>query len=183
MRPEFILRLALLWGFWLLLGRWEIVHRGLSRFLRRRGYCAANPHYRRENGTVPLMPPEGDRSMFSANVVLAKHDFSPKNGPVPNRTVNAYGRWERNTATGSDPQRVFARIPRLRAFITGAVVITVLGAAIETARLRRSALAAGLLRYYWFRLTDVALPLGVALEGVALVVVQPSRLLDRVARP
>ena len=28
--------------------------------------------------------------MFSADVVLAKHDFSPKNGPVPNRTVNAY---------------------------------------------------------------------------------------------
>ena len=29
-----------------------------------------------------------------------------------------------------------------------------------------AALAADLLRYYWFRLTDVALPLGVALEGV-----------------
>ena len=28
--------------------------------------------------------------MFSADVVLAKHDYSPKNGPVPNRTVNAY---------------------------------------------------------------------------------------------
>ena len=32
------------------------------------------------------------------------------------------------------------------------------------------ALAADLLRYYWFRLTDVALPLGVALEGAAWIV-------------
>jgi hypothetical protein len=31
-------------------------------------------------------------------------------------------------------------------------------------------LAADLLRFYWFRLTDVMLPLGVALEGVGLIV-------------
>jgi len=31
-------------------------------------------------------------------------------------------------------------------------------------------LAADLLRFYWFRLSDVALPLGVALEGTALIV-------------
>ena len=29
-----------------------------------------------------------------------------------------------------------------------------------------------MLRYYWFRLTDIALPLGVALEGVAIIVVR-----------
>ena len=33
---------------------------------------------------------EGDRSMFLANVFLTKHDFSPKNGPVPSQPVNAY---------------------------------------------------------------------------------------------
>ena len=35
-------------------------------------------------------------------------------------------------------------------------------------------LAADLLRYYWYRLTDVAIPLGVALEGVALIAEWPS---------
>ena len=38
---------------------------------------------RRENGTVPLVPREGDRSMFSAHRLFAKHDRTPKNGPVP----------------------------------------------------------------------------------------------------
>ena len=33
---------------------------------------------------------------------------------------------------------------------------------------------ADLLRYYWFRLTDVALPLGVALEGMAMVAGLPA---------
>jgi hypothetical protein len=28
--------------------------------------------------------------MFSAKVFLAKHDFSPKNGPVPSQPVNGY---------------------------------------------------------------------------------------------
>jgi hypothetical protein len=42
---------------------------------------------RRENGTVPLAPWEGDRSMFSANRLFAKYVGSPKNGPVPNPGV------------------------------------------------------------------------------------------------
>jgi len=45
---------------------------------------------RRENGTVPLVSREGDRSMFSADDFLAKHGFPPKNGPVPSRPVNGY---------------------------------------------------------------------------------------------
>ena len=61
-------------------------------------------------------------------------------------------------------------VRRLRAFVTGAVVISLCGAAIHALMPVDRALAAGLLRYYWFRLTDVALPLGVALEGVAIVV-------------
>ena len=57
----------------------------------------------------------------------------------------------------------------LRAFVTGAVVITLIGVAIQPLIYVDRALAADLLRYYWFRLTDVALPLGVALEGTALM--------------
>ena len=55
---------------------------------------------------------------------------------------------------------------RLRAFVIGAVVITLAGAAINLLiYVGCRGLAADLLRYYWFRLTDVAVPLGVALEG------------------
>ncbi len=94
-RPEFILRLALLWGFWLLLGRW-------SKYSQL---------------------PEGQQEC----------------------------------------------LVRLRAFVTGAVVITLIGVAIHSLIHLDRALAADLLRFYWFRLTDVALPLGVALESVALI--------------
>ena len=54
--------------------------RGLSQFSRRDGHGMANELDRRENA-----PPEGDRSMFSADCLSAKCDFSPKNGPVPSR--------------------------------------------------------------------------------------------------
>ncbi len=65
-------------------------HRGLSQFSRREGRCLGKSLDRRENGTVPLAPREGDRSMFSANRLPAKRIFQPKNGPVPSQPVNAY---------------------------------------------------------------------------------------------
>jgi hypothetical protein len=96
MQPEFILRLMLLWAFWLLLGRW-------SRRL-----------------------------------------------PLPD-----------------DQQQSLAR---LRTFVAGAVTIAFVGAAVNLSVLFDRALAADLLRFYWFRLADVAIPLGVALQGVAIIV-------------
>ncbi len=66
------------------------VHRGLSQFSRRQLRCLRKTLSRRENGTVPLAPREGDRSLFSEDVLLTKHVFPPKNGPVPNRPVNGY---------------------------------------------------------------------------------------------
>ncbi len=56
---------------------------GLSQFSRREERCENHKLDRRENGTVPLAPREGDRSMFSAWRRLAKCNLSPKNGPVP----------------------------------------------------------------------------------------------------
>ena len=53
---------------------------------------------------------------------------------------------------------------------SGAVAITLAGVAIQPLVWFDCPLAAELLRYYWFRLTDVALPLGVALEGIAILV-------------
>jgi hypothetical protein len=57
---------------------------------------------------------------------------------------------------------------RLRAFVTGAIAIALVGVAIEPLIWIDYGLAADLLRYYWFRLTDFALPLGVALEVCAI---------------
>ena len=94
-RPEFIVRLTLLWIFWLLLGRWS----------RRAGLL---------DDRRPLV--------------------------------------------------------RLRAFVSGAVAITLAGAVVNLLMLVDRGLAADLLRYYWYRLTDVMIPLGVAVEGTALIV-------------
>ena len=62
-------------------------------------------------------------------------------------------------------------IRRLRALVAGAVAISLIGAAIHLLIPLDRAWAADLLRYYWFRTTDVVLPLGVALEVAALIVV------------
>jgi len=61
-------------------------------------------------------------------------------------------------------------VRRLRAFVAGAATIAWIGAAVNLLMLWDRALAAELLRYYWFRLADAALPLGTALEIVGLIV-------------
>ncbi len=60
---------------------------------------------------------------------------------------------------GDDPFRP------LRGFVFGAVIAVLCGLAIAFATQDHPVLAAKILRYYWFRLSDVALPLGVALAG------------------
>ena len=65
--------------------------------------------------------------------------------------------------TVSDEIRV--SIKRLRAFVSAAIIIALVGAAVNFLAFFDRGLAAGLLRYYWFRLADVAVPLGVAMLG------------------
>ena len=77
------------------------------------------------------------------------------------------GIWRNRLSMSEDFQRP---LDVLRAFVAGAVAIALAGAAIHLLIPFDEGLAAGLLRYYWFRLADVALPLGVALEGAALIV-------------
>ena len=77
------------------------------------------------------------------------------------------GIWRNRLSMSEDFRRTF---DVLRAFVAGAVAIALAGAAIHLLIPLDPGLAAGLLRYYWFRLIDVALPLGVALEGAALIV-------------
>jgi hypothetical protein len=50
-------------------------------------------------------------------------------------------------------------------FVIGAILISLAGVCINMLVFYDRDLAAGLLRYYWFRLADVAVPLGAALLG------------------
>ncbi len=57
------------------------------------------------------------------------------------------------------------RTGRLQGFVTGALVIALAGLAINAMAAFDPVRAAGLLRFYWFRLSDVAVLLGVSLLG------------------
>jgi hypothetical protein len=64
---------------------------------------------------------------------------------------------------------VDARRRRLRAFLVGALAIAAGGLGVSLLEGASRTLAAGLLRFYWFRLPDVAVPLAVALVGTRWV--------------
>jgi len=59
---------------------------------------------------------------------------------------------------------------RFRTFVGATVAIALVGVAIAPLAFKDQAMAAGLLRFYWFRLADVAVPMGVAMTGVTLIV-------------
>jgi hypothetical protein len=54
---------------------------------------------------------------------------------------------------------------RFRAFVMGAIAISLVGAAINMLAFINTELAADLLRFYWFRQTDVVIPLSAAIFG------------------
>lgn len=60
------------------------------------------------------------------------------------------------------------RLARIRWFVIAAICITATGLSIELILQDRPALAAGILRYYWYRLGDFAVPLGVAVFAARL---------------
>jgi hypothetical protein len=55
----------------------------------------------------------------------------------------------------------------LRGFVSGAVLIAIAGIAIDQSLLYHLDVAAGLLRYYWYRLSDAMLPVGASLAIAA----------------
>ena len=61
------------------------------------------------------------------------------------------------------------RCGRIGQFAWGAVILALAGFAIELALWNQPLIAARLLRYYWFRLTDFAVPMAVAFYAVALI--------------
>lgn len=58
---------------------------------------------------------------------------------------------------------------RLRRVVIGSLLIASMGTIIALVTAGRPELAASLLRFYWFRLSDALLPLGAAMTAVALV--------------
>jgi hypothetical protein len=58
----------------------------------------------------------------------------------------------------------------LRGFVAGAVLIALAGIAIDQSLLHHLDMAAGLLRYYWYRLSDAILPVGACLAIAAWLV-------------
>lgn len=59
---------------------------------------------------------------------------------------------------------------RLQAFVAGTLMLSLIGVAVAIVFANNPARAAGLLRFYWFRLSDVAVPMGVALAGPVFLV-------------
>jgi len=60
---------------------------------------------------------------------------------------------------------------RLQAFVNGSLAIAVSGTLIAIFTVHNTTLAATLLRFYWFRLADIAVPIGVSLMGASHILV------------
>ncbi|MDY0166869.1 MAG: DUF6798 domain-containing protein [Thermoguttaceae bacterium] len=65
--------------------------------------------------------------------------------------------------------RCSENLARLNWFVLATVVIAAVGALLTPLELVDRGLAAGLLRFYWYRLADFAVPMGVALAGTAAI--------------
>ena len=65
---------------------------------------------------------------------------------------------------------------RLRIFTAVAVAIALIGTAISLVGLYNPAAAAGWMRFYWYRLADVAVPVGLALMAVRWLLLRKMRL-------
>jgi hypothetical protein len=57
----------------------------------------------------------------------------------------------------------------VRGFVGGAVALSLIGIVVDQSLLYHLDIAAGLLKYYWYRLSDAALPLGAALAVVSWI--------------
>jgi hypothetical protein len=81
------------------------------------------------------------------------------------RLINRFAQKQssRENAEDSDAGRGFLRIRILQCFVAGSLAIALIGVLIDMIGLYDRTFAAGLLRFYWFRLADIIVPLGTAL--------------------
>ena len=78
--------------------------------------------------------------------------------------------------SNSDVPEPARRLRRLQHVVAGAVIIAIVGIVLDQSLLYFRATAASVLRYYWFRLSDVMLPLGLTFGlTTALYHLQTSR--------
>ncbi|MGA2031486.1 MAG: hypothetical protein ABSG68_04455, partial [Thermoguttaceae bacterium] len=75
--------------------------------------------------------------------------------------------WQTTPHSGPLPQGEREREARrrLRSFVWASLIIALAGWAASLIKFYDLGLAAGILKYYWFRLSDVAVPLGLAILG------------------
>ncbi len=76
------------------------------------------------------------------------------------------------TKNSSDP---FFGLMRIGRFAWGAVLLAAVGLVVELALWNEPLWAARVLRFYWFRMVDFAVPMAIALDAVALVAVGIER--------
>jgi hypothetical protein len=75
-----------------------------------------------------------------------------------------------------------ARLRRLGGFVWGALLIAIAGAVIELVLLGNRPVTATLMRFYWYRLADVAVPVGLALSVIVAVITVERRLLKTISQ-
>ena len=63
---------------------------------------------------------------------------------------------------------------RLNLFVLGALCITLAGASIDVVLMSQPAIASGLLKFYWFRLSDIAVPLAVSMAVPLAIVLRDT---------
>lgn len=59
-----------------------------------------------------------------------------------------------------------ARLQRLRSFVVASLAISLIGLLLAVVTVNHPQAAAAILRYYWFRLSDVLVPVGIALSAL-----------------
>jgi len=92
---------------------------------------------------------------------------STNNGSAARHTSSTRQRMGSEAGDSTHPlacaSSLYDGMQRFRAFVGGTILIALVGAAITPIQFYDRQLGAALLRFYWFRLADVAVPMGVAL--------------------
>ncbi len=103
-------------------------------------------------------------------VVMWRLSCSAENRPGRGENAESDGT---HGSAGASPSRESAGeqsgAARLQRFVLGSVLVALAGAVVDAATMGRPDVAAALLRYYWFRPTDVMVPLGASLAIIAII--------------
>lgn len=180
-------------AFHVLVGGWSVVAAGLVWLVRRKECPSLKemlpgligglllslpglwPALMLNHGTDPAIVGEANRIYVFERLT---HHLSPKdikiNFTVRFMAMSIFFFWlaRRGSARSGNalrPGQSTDGLQRMGAFVAATLAIAAVGWVISMTRDYDETLAAGLLRFYWFRLADIAVPLGVALMGTSLI--------------